>query len=45
MAAAASSSMTSEVGRIAPGYRASLVLLDDDMDAKRTWIEGTAGIP
>ena len=31
-----------ELGRIAPGYRANLVLLDDALQVKRTWIEGTA---
>jgi N-acetylglucosamine-6-phosphate deacetylase len=29
-----------EVGRIAPGHRADLVLLDDDMSVKQTWIGG-----
>ena len=29
-----------ELGRIAPGYRASLVLLDDDLEVVETWIEG-----
>jgi N-acetylglucosamine-6-phosphate deacetylase len=29
-----------ELGRIAPGYRANLALLDDDLQVKRTWIEG-----
>ena len=29
-----------ELGRIAPGYRANLVLLDDELQAQRTWIEG-----
>jgi N-acetylglucosamine-6-phosphate deacetylase len=29
-----------ERGRIAPGYRADLVLLDDDLRATATWIEG-----
>lgn len=27
-------------GRIAPGYRASLVLLDDDLAVRATWIDG-----
>jgi N-acetylglucosamine-6-phosphate deacetylase len=31
-----------ELGRIAPGYRASLVLLDDDLQVRRTWIDGMA---
>jgi len=29
-----------ELGRIAPGYRANLVLLDDTMQVRRTWIDG-----
>lgn len=29
-----------ELGRIAPNYRASLVLLNDDLTVQRTWIEG-----
>jgi len=29
-----------QLGRIAPGYRANLVLLDDDMRATATWIDG-----
>jgi N-acetylglucosamine-6-phosphate deacetylase len=29
-----------ELGRIAPGYRASLVLLDDDLKVVETWIDG-----
>jgi N-acetylglucosamine-6-phosphate deacetylase len=29
-----------ELGRIAPGYRASLTLLDDDLAAAATWIDG-----
>jgi N-acetylglucosamine-6-phosphate deacetylase len=32
----------SELGRIAPGYRANLVLLDDELRVRRTWIEGAA---
>ena len=32
--------LDSEHGRIAPGYRANLVLVDDDLQVKRTWIEG-----
>jgi N-acetylglucosamine-6-phosphate deacetylase len=31
-----------ELGRIAPGYRASLVLLDDDLRVTETWIDGVA---
>lgn len=29
-----------ELGRIAPGYRASLALLDDGLHVTRTWIDG-----
>jgi len=29
-----------ELGRIAPGYRASLVLVDDDLGVVNTWIDG-----
>ena len=29
-----------ELGRIAPGYRASLALVDDALDVKQTWIDG-----
>jgi N-acetylglucosamine-6-phosphate deacetylase len=31
-----------ELGRIAPGYRANLALLDDDLKVRRTWIEGVS---
>jgi N-acetylglucosamine-6-phosphate deacetylase len=31
-----------ELGRIAPGYRANLVLVDDELQVKRTWIEGAS---
>jgi N-acetylglucosamine-6-phosphate deacetylase len=31
-----------ELGRIAPGYRANLALVDDDLRVRRTWIEGIA---
>jgi N-acetylglucosamine-6-phosphate deacetylase len=31
-----------EFGRIAPGYRASLVLLNDDLGVVETWIDGIA---
>ena len=31
-----------ELGRIAPGYRANLVLLDHQLKVQRTWIEGLA---
>jgi N-acetylglucosamine-6-phosphate deacetylase len=33
-----------ELGRIAPGYRANLVLLDDELRVQRTWIEGQVSI-
>ena len=29
-----------ELGRIAPGYRANLVLVDDSVEVKQTWIDG-----
>jgi N-acetylglucosamine-6-phosphate deacetylase len=29
-----------ELGRIAPGYRASLVQLDEDLQVRQTWIDG-----
>jgi N-acetylglucosamine-6-phosphate deacetylase len=31
-----------ELGRIAPDYRANLVLLDADLHVLDTWIDGTA---
>jgi N-acetylglucosamine-6-phosphate deacetylase len=31
-----------ELGRIAPGYRANLVLMDTEFKVQRTWIEGVA---
>jgi len=31
-----------ELGRIAPGYRANLVLLDDSLTVSKTWIDGIA---
>ena len=31
-----------ELGRIAPGLRANLVLLDDALQVRRTWIEGVS---
>jgi len=34
--------LDAELGRIAPGYRASLVLLDDGLKACGTWIDGIA---
>jgi N-acetylglucosamine-6-phosphate deacetylase len=35
--------LESELGRIAPGYRADLVLLNDELQVQRTWIEGVTG--
>jgi N-acetylglucosamine-6-phosphate deacetylase len=32
--------MDRELGKIAPGYRANLVLLDDALHVRRTWIDG-----
>jgi N-acetylglucosamine-6-phosphate deacetylase len=32
-----------ELGRIEPGYRANLVLMDDRLSVQKTWIEGLAG--
>jgi len=32
--------LDNELGRIAPGYRADLVLLDDGLKVQQTWIEG-----
>jgi N-acetylglucosamine-6-phosphate deacetylase len=34
-----------ELGRIAPGFRANLVLLDDELQVRRTWIDGIAEAP
>jgi N-acetylglucosamine-6-phosphate deacetylase len=31
-----------ELGRIAPGYRANLVLMDRELNVQKTWIEGVA---
>jgi N-acetylglucosamine-6-phosphate deacetylase len=31
-----------ELGRIAPGYRANLALLDDELKVRRTWIDGVS---
>jgi len=31
-----------ELGRVAPGYRASLVLLDDSLQVQETWIDGSS---
>jgi N-acetylglucosamine-6-phosphate deacetylase len=35
----------SELGRIAPGYKADLVLLDDGLRVVDTWIDGTSSQP
>ncbi|HEY1448494.1 MAG TPA: N-acetylglucosamine-6-phosphate deacetylase [Caulobacteraceae bacterium] len=32
-----------EIGRIAPGYRADLVLLDDGLDVRAVWVGGAVG--
>ena len=32
-----------ELGRIAPGYRANLVLVDDKVRVQRTWLDGACG--
>jgi N-acetylglucosamine-6-phosphate deacetylase len=32
-----------ELGRIAPGYRASFVVADDDIRVQSTWIDGIPG--
>ena len=34
--------LSHELGRIAPGYRANLVQMDDELKVRRTWIEGVA---
>ncbi|HEU4516918.1 MAG TPA: N-acetylglucosamine-6-phosphate deacetylase [Steroidobacteraceae bacterium] len=34
-----------ELGRIAPGYRAHLVLVDDDVQVRQTWIDGLPSAP
>lgn len=34
-----------EVGRIAPGYRANLVLADEGLNVKETWIDGQPSQP
>jgi N-acetylglucosamine-6-phosphate deacetylase len=31
-----------ELGRIAPGFRANLVLMDDELQVRRTWIDGVS---
>jgi N-acetylglucosamine-6-phosphate deacetylase len=35
--------LSHELGRIAPGYRANLVQLNDNFEVRRTWIDGAAG--
>ncbi|MFC4171019.1 N-acetylglucosamine-6-phosphate deacetylase [Microvirga sp. GCM10011540] len=40
LAPAAFLRMDHELGRIAPGYRASLVLLDEGLHVRQTWIDG-----
>ncbi|HEX9903871.1 MAG TPA: N-acetylglucosamine-6-phosphate deacetylase [Propylenella sp.] len=40
---AAALRLRSELGKIAPGYRANLVLLDDGLRVLRTWIDGADG--
>ena len=35
-------SLDSELGRLAPGYRASMVLLNDELKVQETWIDGKA---
>ncbi len=32
--------LDNELGRIAPGYRASMVLLDDGLNVLATWLDG-----
>jgi N-acetylglucosamine-6-phosphate deacetylase len=34
-----------ELGRIEPGYRANLVLVDDDLKVRKTWIDGVSDQP
>lgn len=31
-----------ELGRIVPGYRANLALLDENLKVQRSWIDGAA---
>jgi N-acetylglucosamine-6-phosphate deacetylase len=31
-----------ELGRIAPGFRADLVLMDDELRVRRTWVQGVS---
>ena len=35
--------LAGEMGRIAPGYRANLVLMTDELSVVRCWIDGHAG--
>ena len=35
--------LSHELGKIAPGYRANLVQLNDVLEVQRTWIDGVAG--
>jgi N-acetylglucosamine-6-phosphate deacetylase len=32
-----------ELGRIAPGYRANLTVLDEKLTARAAWIDGSPG--
>jgi N-acetylglucosamine-6-phosphate deacetylase len=32
--------LSKDYGRIAPGYRANLVVADDELNVMETWIEG-----
>jgi N-acetylglucosamine-6-phosphate deacetylase len=34
-----------ELGKIAPGFRANLVLMDDELRVRRTWVEGISSAP
>lgn len=33
-----------ELGRIAPGYRANLVLMNDELEVQKTWIDGLPSV-
>ncbi len=33
--------LSHEIGRVAPGYRANLVLVDERLRALNTWIDGS----
>lgn len=37
--------LDSELGRVAPGFRASLVLLNDDLEVVESWIDGVRALP